>query len=189
LKEVMNVEKTTEGLVELIEEHLFSSDGMNVFAVLDGASVPALLDKLYDLSPEFCCLFKGELSPDMAEVAPYVVRIERDSEFSNWLIGEGWGKHWGIYALADADVRAIVRHLRTLLIVFDDNGRPLRFRYYDPRVLAAYLRTCNPEELAVFFGPIDSYFLEARDKSAALRFQWSIGSLRENTIAIDDLDR
>ena len=77
-----------------------------MFAVLDGASAPGLLDKLYGLSPAFCCLFKGELAPDMAEVAPYLVQLEPDSEFTNWVIGQGWGNHWGIFAATDGDLRA-----------------------------------------------------------------------------------
>jgi hypothetical protein len=184
----MAVKMTTARWVETIEEHLFSDDAMNVFAVLDGASVPGLLDKLYELLPDFSCLFKGELSPDMAEVAPYVVRIERGSEFANWLIEQGWGKHWGIFALTDGDLREIVRHLGTLLIVFDENGIPLRFRYYDPRVLGAYLPTCNPEELAVVFGPIACYLLEDSNSCGVLRFQWN-GSLQQNTIPIGEPER
>ena len=178
----MAVKMTTERWIESFEEHLFSEDAVNVFAVLDGASVPGLLDKLYELLPDFSCLFKGGLSPDMAEVAPYLVQIERGSEFANWLIEQGWGKHWGIFALTDANLREVVRHLQTLLIVFDENGRPLRFRYYDPRVLGAYLPMCNPEELAVVFGPISCYLLEDSNSSGALRFQWSNGSMRQTTI-------
>jgi|SRR4030095_14940589 hypothetical protein len=184
----MAVKMTTARWVETIEEHLFSDDAMNVFAVLDGASVPGLLDNLYELLPDFSCLFKGELTPDMAEVAPYLVRIESGSEFANWLIEEGWGKHWGIFALTDADLREVVRQLQTLLIVFDENGRPLRFRYYDPRVLGAYLPTCNPEELAVVFGPIACYLFEDSNSSGVLRFQWN-GSLQQNTIPIGEPER
>src|SRR5215216_4043175 len=105
-----------EEIVKSVGEHLFSDADANVFAVLDGASVPGLLDKLYGLSPNFCCLFRGELPPDMAEVAPYLVQLEPDSEFMSWVINHGWGNHWGIFATTDADLRAAARHFRTFLI-------------------------------------------------------------------------
>lgn len=171
-----------EEIVESIGEHLFSDEDENVFAVLDGASVPGLLDKLYGLSPSFCCLFKGELTPDMAEVAPYLIRLEPGSEFTSWVIGQGWGNHWGIFAATDLDLRAAARHFRSLLIVYDGNGRPLRFRYYDPRVLRAYLPTCSSEELATLFGPVTSFLVEDAGEESALRFRIAAGSLAQKKI-------
>jgi Domain of unknown function (DUF4123) len=180
----MTVEIATEDLIEAIGDQLFSDEAMNVFAVLDGASVSGLLDKLYDLAPEFLCLFKGDLTADMAEVAPYLVKIEPDSEFTAWLIGQGWGKHWGVYALTHADLRATDRHLRSLLLVFDESGRPLRFRYYDPRVLRTYLPTCTAEELGAVFGPIGTFLVEEEDTSTVLRFQFSSGLLKQKRISV-----
>ena len=52
-----------EETIESVGQYLFAEQDANVFAVLDGASVPGLLDKLYGLSPNFCCLFRGELQP------------------------------------------------------------------------------------------------------------------------------
>ncbi|HKP85578.1 MAG TPA: DUF4123 domain-containing protein [Blastocatellia bacterium] len=173
-----------EDKVESVGERLFSDEEANVFAVLDGASVPGLLDKLYSLSPNFCCLFRGELSPDMAEVAPYLVQLERGSEFTSWVINQGWGNHWGIFASTDADLRRMRGHFRTFLIVYDETGRPLRFRYYDPRVLRLYLPTCNAEELATVFGPVASFAVEDADPNTLLNFQSASGAVRLNKISI-----
>jgi hypothetical protein len=175
----------TEGIVESVGAHLFADEDLNVFAVLDGASVPGLLDKLYGLSPSFCCLFRGELSPDMAEVAPYLVQLEQGSEFTDWVIEQGWGNHWGVFAASESDFRAMRRHFRTFLIVYDESGKPLRFRYYDPRVLRLYLPTCNAEELAVVFGPVTSYVLEDADPATALRFEAASGSARQTKIPLE----
>lgn len=120
----------------------------------------------------------------MAEVAPYLVQLESGSEFSNWIIEQGWGNHWGIFATSDADFRAMRRHFRTFLIVYDETGRPLRFRYYDPRVLRTYLPTCNAEELATVFDPVTSYLLEDADPDTMLRFQMASGSVKQKKIPI-----
>lgn len=176
-----------EGIIESVSQYLFSEQDANVFAVLDGASVPGLLDKLYGLSPNFCCLFRGELQPDMAEVAPYLVQLEQGAEFTNWIIGQGWGNHWGIFVATEADFRRMRTHFRSFLIVYDETGRPLRFRYYDPRVLRTYLPTCKTEELAIVFGPVTSYVVEDADPDVLSRFQMASGSVKHKKISIGNL--
>lgn len=182
---VMNIEMNIEEIVESVSKYLFTDKEADVFAVLDGASMPGLLDKLYGLSPIFCCLFRGEIEPDMAEVAPYLVQLEKDSEFTNWLIGQGWGNHYGTFAVADADFREMRRHFRSFLIVYDESGRPLRFRYYDPRVLRTYLPTCNAQESTTIFGPVSSYLLEDADPNTMLRFEITAGSVRKTTLPMN----
>src|SRR5258708_30653063 len=98
---------TAEDLNQAIHKHLFTDEDANVFAALDGASIPDLLDKLYGLLPEFECLYRGELEPDVAEVAPYLVRLEPNAEFTKWVFTHGWGQHWGIFASSLADFRAL----------------------------------------------------------------------------------
>ena len=139
--------------------------------MLDGASIPDLLDHLYgDPRPEFICLYRGELEPDMAEVAPYLVRLQPDAPFTDWLLVEGWGKHWGIFALSAADLPVMRRHFRTFLMVKNPEGKQVYFRYYDPRVLRTFLPTCNAEETATVFGPLITYLCEADKPEALLSF-------------------
>ncbi|MBM3748746.1 MAG: DUF4123 domain-containing protein [Acidobacteria bacterium] len=164
-------------IVEALGGHLFGEAGLSPFAVLDGASAPDLLDKLDTLRPEYACLYRGALKPDMAEVAPYLVRLEQGVEFTRWVLEEGWGKHCGIFALAAVNLIEMRRHFRTMVIVDDPEGDPLLFRFYDPRVLRVYLPTCEPREVAAMFGPVTSYLLEDEDPSTLLRFQASAGKL------------
>src|SRR5581483_5883735 len=168
----------TEKIVQAISQHLFEDKDSQVFTVLDGASVPDLRMSLYRHQPEHVCLYRGELAPDMAEVAPYLVRLESNSEFTNWVLTQGWGQHWGIVAIASADLFQMRQHFRRFLTVYDPKGKPLLFRYYDPRVLRVYLPTCNAEELATVFGPVLSFLCEDENPNAALRFQAVSGSLQ-----------
>ena len=175
---------TIENKIELVGQYLFGEEA-NVYAVLDGASVPALQEQIYQLEPEYYCLYRGELEPDMAEVAPYLVQLENSSKFTDWVIEEGWGNHWGIFALSSVNLREMRRHLRSLLIVYSGDGRPLKFRYYDPRVLRKYLPTCNAEELSTIFGPVSCYLLEDEDPATALRFGAKGNDLRKESLPLD----
>jgi hypothetical protein len=165
-------------IVEAVSPILFKEDGASVYAILDGGSIPDLLDKLYGAQrPEFECLYTGEIKPDLAEVAPYLVRLEPKSEFTEWVIKEGWGKHWGVFVLAPVDFRAMRHHLRQFLMVHGSDGKSFYFRYYDPRVLRTYLPSCSPGELTEFFGPVKTWVLEGEDPGALLRFDLADGKL------------
>lgn len=160
-----------QALANSIHQRLFADGRLNVFAVLDGASIPELLDRLYGERPEFFCLYRGELEPDMAEVAPYLVHLKGDSQFTRWVIEQGWGRHWAIFAVSPADLRQMRRHFRGLVMVYGPDDEPLYFRFYDPRVLRVYLPTCTGEEQAEVFGPVLSYAMEAEQDDVLLRFR------------------
>jgi hypothetical protein len=162
----MSAEKLTKALAD----QLFSSPETKVFAILDGASIPGLLKEFHEKRPGQLCLYRGELEPDMAVVAPYVVELKPDSPFTQWVLAEGWGKHWGVFVMAEVDLKSVHRHLRSLLVVKDHNGRQLNFRFYDPRVLRVYLPTCDAGELMQVFGPVNCLALEAEDAGQMLRF-------------------
>ncbi len=174
----------TENIVQAVSQRLFAEKEAQAFAVLDGASIPDLRMSLHRHQPEHVCLYRGELAPDMAEVAPYLVRLELNSEFTNWVLTQGWGQHWGIFAIVPADMREMRQHFRRFLTVYDPNGKPLVFRYYDPRVLRVYLPTCNSEELTTVFGPVTSFILEDENPNTALRFRTAAGSLRQEKLQL-----
>ena len=175
---------TNEAIIQTISGELFKNEELNVFAVLDGASIPDLLQRLYEQQPQHVCLYRGELEPDMAEVAPYLVRLEKDSDFTDWLIEKGWGEHWGIFALSRESLSAMRRHFRAILVVYTPENKPVYFRYYDPRVMRVYLPTCNVEDLSKVFGSVDHYLLEDEDSKTALRFRNDSGELRQEKISL-----
>ncbi len=173
--------KTT---AKLISDYLFSDNRFFVYAVLDGASVPDLLEALYREQPEYFCLYRGELEPDIAEVAPYLVWLTPDSRFTNWLLEEGWGKSWGVFALSGFDLVSIRRHFRSLLVVHDGDGKPLYFRFYDPRVLRRFLPTCDKKELKKIFGHVESYIIESENAKEAIQYHNANGTLKQNKIRL-----
>jgi len=151
---------------------LFANPELKAYAILDGASNPALLDYLYaEQPPEFACLYRGDLEPDMAECAPYLAKLELGSPFTQWVTGMGWGLHWGIFAVANSDLRGLRDHLRKLNMIYEpETHRPVLFRYYDPRVLNRFLPSCDVRQLHSFFGPVQAWFAEAEDEICLKRY-------------------
>ena len=164
----MDEKVVTQSLIK----YLFSQPETNVYAVLDGASVEQLPQLLWKHKPENICLYRGEQEPDMAAVAPYLVKLEYDHPFTKLVCEKGWGNHWGIFVLTpvEVDIRDLRGHFRRFLMVYDPDGKLIYFRYYDPRVLRVYLPTCNSEDIKIVFGPIGSYITEDEDSSTLLRF-------------------
>ncbi len=157
---------------------LFGKGDTPVFAVLDGASAPALVKALYEHEPEYCCLYRGELEPDIATVAPYLVRLEADAKFAELVLSEGWGAHWGIFIQSAANLRTLRDHFREFLTVALPDHRTVLFRYYDPRVLRSFLPACNTAELGAFFGPAQGFVAEAETPETGVRFAFAGKALK-----------
>ena len=158
-------------VTQSLVKYLFSQPGTNVYTVLDGASVEQLPQTLWELEPQNVCLYRGELEPDMAAVAPYLVKLEYDHPFTKMVCDQGWGHHWGVFAItpAEVDIRVLRNHFRRFLMVYSPENKLIYFRYYDPRVLRVYLPTCKAEEIRIVFGPIRAYALEDEDPAVLLR--------------------
>ena len=150
----------------------------HLYVILDGAQNQSLLDVIdaaEDLRYE--CLFTGKLEPDMAEVAPYLVELTEDSDFTQWVFEQGWAQNWGIFVVSPDELGEVWRHLRRHTRVRDANRRQLFFRYYDPRVLSAFLPTCDERQLREFFGLVDMFFAELEGGGGLSCFSLAEGKL------------
>jgi hypothetical protein len=150
-----------------ILNHLFRTDvghpSLQTFAILDAGRGNTIYQKIVDTDIPKMCLFHGSKAVELAQVAPYLVQLSQDDPFTHWLIQNGWGKSWGVFFQSSDDIDTLQRHFRKFLIVYTEDGKPLYFRFYDPRVLRVYLPTCNPGELRILYGPISRYVFEADD--------------------------
>ena len=136
-----------------------------LYAVLDACDAPAILAKVHELGPlRALCLYRGEIAPEILEVAPYLVRV--DAMLLQWLVGTVWSEPWGIFVVAKLEPEAVRKHLRKFLMVKDLDGDPMYFRYYDPRVLPPFLASCTREELDRMLGDMSAFGYTAAPKSA-----------------------
>ncbi|WP_437768476.1 DUF4123 domain-containing protein [Sorangium sp. So ce281] len=157
--------------LDRIVQHLWGAEADLVYAVLDGARDAAISDSVRSSDLPHCCLLAGELGPELAQVAPYLVRLQRSGELTRRLLRLGWGKSWGIFLATPSPLETVRRHLRRLLRVLGPDGAAMFFRYYDPRVLRTYLPTCNAGELGEVFGPVLRYAVEGEDGGELVVFR------------------
>ena len=152
------------------------------FALLDAARDEHIYPSLLTADCNWTSLYRGDAAARMAEVAPYLVELERDSLFVRWLLRHGWGKSWGIFVGATVGMELLRNHFRKFLMAQLPNGRSVYFRFYDPRVLRAYLPTCTDEELKAIFGPVERYAMENADGELLLTFEQTDGILLKGRI-------
>lgn len=166
---------------EQLRQALFG-EVANVFAIFDGASVQDLPQLLYEKKPPHYCLFRGRLEPDMAEVAPYLVGLIEGTPFTDWALDQKPGSHMGIFLQTRSSMIEMRRHTRLLVRVHDESGKPMIFRYYDPRVLHQYLPTCNTGELKTFFGAVDTFIAETDDGKGYSSFKIADDQLKTTSL-------
>ena len=155
-------------------EFLFPRDGdptLATYTILDGAACEELLPMLEMHTPDYCCLYAGDLDDDVEEVAPYLVRLEADHPFTAWLLESIGHKPWGIFCKAPSTLRELRKHSRQFLIVKGPDGENLYFRFYDPRVLANFLPTCDAVQIRDMFGPVAAFVSGMQNPSVQMYLQ------------------
>jgi len=135
-------------------------DAPGVFALLDAARDEQIYPALLKADCEWVCLYRGDAAVTMAEVAPYLVQLDPHARFTSWLLEKGWGNSWGLFLHTTVALERLQAHFRRLVMAQMPNGKMVYFRFYDPRVLSAYLPTCTEEEAARFFGPVERLIVE-----------------------------
>src|SRR5215210_5032556 len=107
------------------------ANGTRTFAVLDAARDPRIYPAVLAADCEWTCLYRGDAAIRMAEVAPYVLELDRYALFTSWLLENGWGSSWGIFLNAFAELELMRNHLRRLTMAQLPDGRTVYFRFYD----------------------------------------------------------
>lgn len=147
--------------IDLLIARLWGDGAELVYAILDGARDARVHRTVVGSGLAHQCLFTGDLGTELAQAAPYLVCLDRESAATRRILSLGWGQSWGIFLTSPAAIEHLRRHFRRFLRVADETGKLLYFRYYDPRVFRAYLPTCNEGELDTIFGPVSRYVAEA----------------------------
>lgn len=172
-------------ILNALKSHLFDRTSETVFTILDGAMVPDLPQNLASFKPQSVCLYRGELEPDMAEVAPYLAILNREDDFTDWVICNGWGRRWGLFGRSDGGLRELRKHFRRFAKVSDHaTGKPLYFRFYDPALFRLYISHCSADEARDMFGPASSFLLEDVDPSNLSILQVVDNALRVEYLSI-----
>ncbi len=167
--------------LEKIKEILFMTPDeqfpVSTYAILDTARDKVIYSKIMESDVQSICLYHGAKAEELATVAPYLVHLKKNDPFTDWLLNNGWGESWGIFLQAPVSFKLneLQRHFRKFLMVYDEDGKSLYFRFYDPRVFRIYLPTCHKDELEIIYGMISRYHVESEDAGQLVVFSCTEG--------------
>lgn len=156
-----------------------------LYAILDGARDPLIYSTVTNSYNEYFSLYKGNVPLEMAKVAPYIIRLTHESRFTDQLIQKAWGNAWGMFFTSTDDIENLRKHFRKFVKALDDRERPFYFRFYDPRVLNVFLKTCNEKELKKFFGNVARFSIEGDDSNSLNEYSLEQGKLVHEDINIE----
>jgi hypothetical protein len=149
--------------------------GEKLYALLDGARDPRIFGAVDASYQDKYCLYSGErrwpgedLGWDLVGISPYLVEMDKSIDLTDVFLRQGWNESWGVFCRSDAGISRLRNHFRGLLVVRSETNKKLLFRFYDPRVLRAYLPTCTASELRTVFGPVDAFVMPGAEPGTAL---------------------
>ncbi len=147
-----------------------------LYALVDGCvspDIPAMAEQAGQ--GRAACLYLGRAAVNYRDQAPWLFRV--DAAQAEALATRFDGQPWGVFLVSGAGFEVTRRHLRRFLKVRSPEGVGWLFRFYDPRLLPAFLRSSTPDELNAFFGPVQA-FLTVDAKGAGMMAYRAPGIVR-----------
>ncbi len=158
-----------------------TADGarLNVYAILDAARAPMLTGRLEASGLEHACLFNTKNQADLADVAPWLLRLESRANQTRQLFSDhrDGSDPWdllrrmpGVILRPRHDMRTVKAGMRRLTQVFDEDGVRFYFRFYEPGPLETALHSVTVPEVAGVF-TVPCWELIRRDRRQDLNGQ------------------
>lgn len=136
---------------------LFAPHQPPLWAVIDGVNCREAMARLSQAEAQSACLYASTDSTTQTN-APWLVRLEADSDLREWLESLSQDQHWGILLHSHATLKQLRSHLRkfTMLWTPANDQAPVYFRFYDPRVALDMSQALEPWKLAAFMAPLET---------------------------------
>jgi len=134
-----------------------------LYVILDAARRPAVYALTQKTSERCVSLYQGESALTLRAQAPYLIELRPGSALLERIVLEGWGDAWGVFVESAWSLEELRHQLRMLTFVELPDGKKAYFRFYDPRVLRAFLPTCDETQRRQLCAGIDRFLLEGSD--------------------------
>jgi hypothetical protein len=165
---IMAKQNVPDALMDVLFGQPAGAD-LHTYAILDAAKLKGLAEIITGWGLDCRCLYQGQAFDRLGDVAPWIVRLTKDSSFTRHLFTRGearwhlWDKELGIFLRSHGTLDQLWKHFRRFTILRNDDGDTRYFRFYDPRAAAMYFGglTDWPERVAQFFQPGTDFAVQA----------------------------
>ncbi len=130
-------------------------------------------------------LFKGTKDEALEDSGPWIFAV--DGRLQEIVDKEnGVANRYSVLIESGEEMEAVVAHLKQFIYQTIE-GREYFFRFWDGRVLAKFLPTCESAQLNEIFEDIDCFAVESGKKGEAIVFTQERGRLREDKLPMAEV--
>lgn len=156
MQETMEEKKLFDALYALVDEMYLDA---SLYAIVDTGIYREFIDTLDIENPPHRILFKDAFVPEYENVAPYLVALNREDDFSKALVSKGHGETWLSFVVSRQDIAALAYELKERINVYSEaHEREIIFRFYDPRNMQRYFNMLDEDEKETLFRDIHGHF-------------------------------
>jgi hypothetical protein len=143
---------------DALQEVLFGGP-LATYAILDAAKVAGLPVMLADSGLAHRCFFKGEALEELGDVAPWLVRLEEEGDFTRNLFTKGdapwqmWDKEPGICIRSPGTLDEMWLHFRKFTRIRDESGKWFYFRFWEDTTFISVAEVSSETERLRLFYP------------------------------------
>lgn len=135
---------------------------MAQYAIVDTAHRPRFNERLEKMGVPYVSLFEGTAESSLLDVAPLIFKYEKQSaseRLNSELEGFGAIRPAVSFVDAQAELEDVAKHFRQfhLVKVPELGGKDMLLRWYDTRILEAWMAVLTPEQRAAFAGCVDEW--------------------------------
>ena len=152
-------------------KELFKKDeneNLNVYVVIDSARIKKLTNELMVLdNHKYQILFDGKEAIELEEVAPYLVELKKEDEFTTWVMKNVYDRFGAIFIKSTNTLNELAEHLKGFIHVtreVEHEGNVITQKgylaYYDPRVFFNWIESESSERQSNFFSNITELYCE-----------------------------
>lgn len=136
------------------------------YAIVNAAGSDKLLMNLVAYEPEHRILFDGDDAEKLEDAAPWLVKLIRGENYTEWLLEECFGERLVLFMQSSENIDSLAEHLKHYTkIEFPDKTNPDNFQigffsFYDPSIFPIWAESLKQDEAYHFFQPISNVWYE-----------------------------
>jgi len=163
------------------------------YVIVDAARIKKLTNELIALTTlKYENLFTQEDVIKYEEVAPYLIELKKEDEFTTWVYENVYGELGSLFIHSTANIEELSEQFREYITTTMEVEHPQQpnetmltkayVRLYDPRVFPNFLKSL--EDVNSFFSNIQTLYVEDKENAKMLK---KFSNENENTIDLEEV--
>jgi len=174
----LEIEEQEKKEKEINPNHL----SMRTYVIVDAAKITNLTNELIALvTLNYENLFMPYEQEALEEVAPYLIELKKDDEFTTWVYDTVYGKQGAMFIHSTQNIEELSEHLRPYITTTTNLPNPKNetelmeakayMRLYDPRVFPRFIKKLKDYRSSFFLNIETIYVENKKEQNELLAFK------------------